>query len=92
MTDYKNEKANDSSRWPNSNDRTGQGAIKPNNNPEPSAKLVLMLSLLQRYQVMSCEYALETDHPAWGAVEAADFVDAAYDELAFALLEGACHE
>ena len=47
-----------------------------------------MLSMLQSYQVISCEYALETDSPAWGVVDAADLVDAAHDEIAFALLDG----
>jgi len=69
-------------------DRTGQGAIETKDTPQQSAKLLLMLSLLQSYQVVSCEYAMETDNPAWGAIDAADLVDAAHDEIAFALLNG----
>jgi len=88
MTDSQNEKANDSSRWPDSNDRTGQGAIEAKDTPQQSAKLLLMLSLLQSYQVESCEYAMETENPAWGAIDAADHVDAAHDEIAFVLLNG----
>ena len=88
MSASKNEKANDWSRWPDSNDRTGQGAIKAKDNPKQSAKLVLMLSLIQSLQVLANEYALETDSPAWGVVDAADLVEAAHDEIAFALLDG----
>ena len=69
-------------------DRTGQGAIKAKDNPKQSAKLVLMLSLIQSLQVLANEYALETDSPAWGVVDAADLVEAAHDEITFALLEG----
>lgn len=88
MATSQNEKANDWSRWPDSNDRTGQGAIESKDTPQQSAKLVLMLSLIQSLQVLANEYAMETDCPAWGVVDAADLVDAAHDEIAFALLDG----
>ena len=73
-------------------DRTGQGAIESKDTPQQSAKLVLMLSLIQSLQVLANEYALETDSPAWGVVDAADLVDAAHDEIAFAMLGGGSHE
>lgn len=69
-------------------DRTGQGAIESKNTSGQSAKLVSMLSLIQSLQVLANEYALETDNPAWGVVDAADHFDAAHDEIAFALLDG----
>lgn len=80
-----NEKSRDGDRGIHSKDSDGQASIRTNTNAQVPTKLLIMFSLLQHFQEVVNEYASESDNPAWGVLEAADYVDAAHDELAFAL-------
>lgn len=80
-----NEKSRDGDRGIHSKDSNGQASIRVNVIPVRSTNLLLMISLIRLFQEVVNDYALETNDPAWGVLEAADHVDAAHDELAFAL-------
>lgn len=60
--------------------------------PETFAPLSLALAAVDAARATLDRYALATDSPAWGAVEAADLLDASRVALADAMTGGTRHD
>lgn len=60
--------------------------------PQTFAPLSLALTAVDAARAALDRYALATDTPAWGAVEAADLLDASRAALTDAMTEGTHHE
>lgn len=68
---------------------SGQGSNGGKSSPGDAAALLLALMGVDIARAQLDRYALETDAPAWGAIDAADFLDFARDRLSEALAGGA---
>jgi hypothetical protein len=89
MSASKNEKANDSSRWPDSTDRTDQGAIEIDHNPIQFRSLtVALLVILNGARSIVNQLAVTTSTPPFVIVEVANLIEHACDLLASYLATG----
>ena len=68
---------------------SGQGSNGGKSSPGEAAALLLALMGVDIARAHLDRYALETDSPAWGAVDAADFLDIVRDLLTAAMAGGA---
>jgi hypothetical protein len=80
-----NEKSRDCNRGICTKDSDSQAPIHSNNTTLAPTKLLIMLSLLQHFLEVAYDYTYESNNPAWGVLQAAEDVNAAHDELTFAL-------
>jgi len=68
---------------------SGQGSNGGKSSPGDAAALLLAVMGVDIARAQLDRYALETDSPAWGAVDAADFLDIVRDLLTAAMAGGA---
>ena len=89
MSASKNEKANDWSRWPDSNNRTEHGAIKVDHNPIlfRSIAIALLVALNGARSIVN-QLAIITSTPPFVIVEAANLIENACDLVASYLATG----
>lgn len=71
---------------------TDQGSNMVKDSPDNAATLCLALASMDAAREQLDRYALATDAPAWGVIEAADNLDIARTGLAEAMVKGIRHD